>query len=111
MIRFLSLVGRATIVIAAALIIVGFAIAGYVNSDLRPYLFAYGFERQLGALVGLAIGIIVAGIIFGPLATLYDIRDNVRRLVKFGEGELAPGRRAGSMRTEPAPARREPRLS
>ena len=111
MIRFLSLIGRATIVIAAVLIIVGFVAAGYMNADSRPELLEYRFARELGALFGLMVGIIAAGVILGPLATLYDIRDNVRRLVKFGEGELAPGQRAGSMRTEPAPVRREPRLS
>jgi hypothetical protein len=74
MIRFLSLVGRTSIMFAATLIALGFAIAAYVDSDLHPYLVAYGFERQLGALLGLAVGIMVAGIILGPLAALYDIR-------------------------------------
>jgi hypothetical protein len=111
MIRFLSLVGRATIMIAAALVIVGFVIAGYVGSNLHPYLVAYGFERQLGALVGLAVGVMVAGIIFGPLATLYDIRDNVRRLVQFGDGGSVPIQRGGGNRAGPASVRREPRLS
>jgi hypothetical protein len=111
MIRLLSLVGRASIVVAAALITVGFVITGFVDSDLHPYLVAYGFERQLGALVGLAVGIIVVGIIFGPLATLYDIRDNLRRLVKLENGGIVPSQRGRSDRTGPASVRREPRLS
>jgi hypothetical protein len=111
MIRLLSLVGRATIMIAATLIIAGFVIAGYLDSDLHPYLVAYGFERQLGALLGLVVGVMVAGIIFGPLATLYDIRDNVRRLVKFGDSGFGPIQRSGGDRAGPASVRREPRLS
>jgi H+/gluconate symporter-like permease len=111
MIRLLSLVGRATIVIAAALIIAGFVITGYVDPDLHPYLVAYGFERQLGALAGLAVGIIVVGIIFGPLATLYDIRDNMRRLVKLGDGRLVPGQPGRGDRPGPPSVRREPRLT
>jgi hypothetical protein len=49
-------------VIAAAFIIVASAITGYVDADLHPYLSAYGFERQLGALVGLALGVMAAGV-------------------------------------------------
>ncbi len=111
MIRLLSLVGRTTIVIAAAFIIVASAMTGYVDADLHPYLSAYGFERQLGALVGLALGVMAAGVVFGPLATLYDIRDNVRRLAKIDESGPARGERGGGARPGPASVRREPRLN
>ena len=89
MIRLLSAVGRATIVIAAVFIIVGSTVAGYVDADTRPYLFGFRFAREYGALIGLVAGIVAAGIVLGPLATLYDIRDNMRRLAKGGEGEAA----------------------
>lgn len=85
MIKLLSAVGRATIVIAAVLIILGSTAAGYVDADARPYLFGFRFAREAGALIGLAIGIVAAGVVFGPLATLYDMRDSLRHLAREKE--------------------------
>jgi hypothetical protein len=80
MIRLLSAVGRATIVIAAGVIIAGGAIGGYVGSEARPELFFTIYGRWLGALIGFALGVVSAGVLLGPLATLYDIRDSLRRM-------------------------------
>jgi hypothetical protein len=45
------------------------------------------------------------------LATLYDIRDNMRRLVKLGDGRLVPGQPGRGDRPGPPSVRREPRLT
>ncbi len=110
MIRFLSVMGRATIVIAAALIIIGFVVASYFDAGIRAELSAFSFGRELGALIGLVLGTIAAGIIFGPLATLYDIRDNLRRLVQIGESEFGPQPPKATDPLGPPTTRREPRL-
>jgi hypothetical protein len=111
MIRLLSLIGRATIVIAAIVIIVAFAVAGYQAPEMHPYLADYGFGRPVGAVVGFAIGLVTAGIVFGPLATLYDIRDNLRLLAKANEDASARPDRSASGRDGPPTVRREPRLT
>jgi hypothetical protein len=110
MIRFLSVMGRATIVIAAALIIIGFVVASYFDTGIRSELSAFSFGRELGALAGLVLGTIAAGVIFGPLATLYDIGDSLRRLVQIGESEFGPEPSKAADRLGPPTTRREPRL-
>jgi len=85
MIRLLSAIGRATVVLAALLTIVGFAIGGYGMGTGQYYGgfapgVAQGTGGVVGAVVGVIVGIIVAGAVFGPIATLYDIRDNIRRM-------------------------------
>jgi hypothetical protein len=85
MIKLLSAVGRATITLAALLTIVGFTVGGYgmgtgqYNGGFAPGV-AQGNGGVVGAVVGVIVGIIVAGAVFGPIATLYDIRDNIRRM-------------------------------
>jgi hypothetical protein len=85
MIRLLSAVGRATVIVVAVLTIVGFAIGGYgMGTGEYHGSFAsavpQGAGGVVGAVVGAIVGIIVAGAVFGPIATLYDIRDNIRRM-------------------------------
>jgi hypothetical protein len=80
MIRLLSAVGRATIIIAAMVMIVGAAVGGYVGAETHPELYFTSYGRWLGALIGLVLGVASAGVVFGPLATLYDIRDSLRRM-------------------------------
>jgi hypothetical protein len=85
MIRLLSAVGRATVSVVAVLTIVGFGLGGYgmatggYYADFAPEA-ARGAGGVVGAVVGVIVGIIVAGAVFGPIATLYDIRDNIRRM-------------------------------
>jgi MFS family permease len=85
MIKLLSAIGRATIILAALLTIVGFAVSGYglatsgYYGDFAPEA-ARGAGGTWGAVLGGVVGIIVAGAVFGPIATLYDIRDNIRRM-------------------------------
>jgi hypothetical protein len=116
-IKLLSGVGRAVIVVAAALTIIGFTVAGY-NVGRPNEFIAYGSYRQSGgaitllelvfSVLGCGIGIIVAGAVFGAIATLYEIRDSLRL--------LAGPNRDNSRRDETAerrlatPIRREPRI-
>ena len=109
MIKLLSAVGRATIVIAAVVIIVGGAVGGYMGSESRPELFFTIYGRWLGALVGLVLGVISAGIVLGPLATLYDIRDSLRRMADPDEPGSAPSRKLRDL-VGPISRRQEPRL-
>lgn len=109
MIRLLSAVGRATIVIAAAVIIVAGAVGGYVGSETRPELFFTSYGRWLGALLGLVLGVVAAGVVFGPLATLYDIRDSLRRMADPDEPGDTPRRKLRDL-VGPLSRRQEPRL-
>ena len=110
MIRILSSIGRATIVVAALLMIVGSAVAGYVDAGRQYGLGALGYGPGLGALIGLVLGTIAAGVILGPLATLYDIRDGVRHLVALADDEYAAEAPKAPDRQGPLTTRREPRL-
>src|SRR5512146_677060 len=110
MIRLLSAVGRATIVIAAAVMIVGGAIGGYVSAETRPELFFTTYGRWLGALIGLALGVVSAGVVFGPLATLYDMRDSLRRMADSDQPTYPPRRKAREDIAGPVSTRQEPRL-
>lgn len=110
MIRILSSIGRATIVVAALLMIVGSAVAGYVDAGRQDGLAAFGYGPAVGALIGLVLGIIGAGVFLGPLATLYDIRDGVRHLVEVAEEGHAPAAPKAPDRQGPVTTRREPRL-
>jgi uncharacterized protein YqgC (DUF456 family) len=83
MIKLLSSIGRATIIVAALLTIVVFAVGGYAMGTGQYGAFASGGAQGAGgwgAVLGGILGIIVAGAVFGPIATLYDIRDNIRRM-------------------------------
>ena len=109
MIRLLSAVGRATIVIAAAVIIVGGAVGGYMGAETRPELYFTSYGRWLAALVGLVLGVVSAGVVLGPLATLYDIRDSLRRMAHPDEPEPAPRRKLPDL-AGPITRRQEPKL-
>lgn len=109
MIRLLSAVGRATIVIVAAVIIVGGAIGGYIGSEAHPELLFTSYGRWLGALLGLVLGVVSAGVVFGPLATLYDMRDSLRRMADSDQPAYAPRRKAREDFAGPVSTRREPR--
>lgn len=110
MIRILSLIGRATLVVAAILMILGSAAAGYLDAAREYGIAALGHGPAIGALIGLVLGTIAAGVILGPLATLYDIRDGVRHLVQLAEDEYGPGAPKAPDRQGPLTTRREPRL-
>lgn len=110
MIRILSSIGRATIVVAALLMIVGSTAAGYFNAAKEYGIAALGYGPALGALIGLVVGTIAAGVVLGPLATLYDIRDGVRHLVELADGEMVPEAPQAPDRHGPVTTRREPRL-
>jgi len=110
MIKLLSAVGRATIVIAAVVIIVAGAVGGYLGTETRPELFFTSYGRWLGGLMGLALGVVSAGVVFGPLATLYDIRDSLRRLANPEEPGHTPKRGSRDDLAGPVTTRQEPRF-
>jgi TRAP-type C4-dicarboxylate transport system permease small subunit len=84
MIRFLSGIGRAIVVLAALFTIVLCAIGGYgwAHGYYAGYAPTPGVGVAAGTVLGAVAGIVVAGIVFGPIATLYDIRDNIRRMAR-----------------------------
>jgi hypothetical protein len=84
MIRFLSGIGRAMVVLGALVTIVFCAIAGYgwAHGYYTAYTPTPGLGVAAGTALGAAAGIVAAGIVFGPIATLYDIRDNIRRMAR-----------------------------
>lgn len=79
MIRFLSALGRAAVVVGAVLTIAAGAVGGWgwATSD---GMISDPARGAVGAALGAVAGIVSAGVVFGPLATLYDIRDNIRRM-------------------------------
>jgi hypothetical protein len=96
MIRFLSDLGRLSVVVAALLTIVAGTVCGYLL--VRSSEYASGIitirggiitpAEIVGGIVGMVIGVVAAGVLLGAIATLYDIRDNVRRLVRVDDGAL-----------------------
>ncbi len=89
MIRMLSDLGRAMVVASAVLIVAIATVAGYYCA--RPIEFVSNADTELFfSLLGLGFGVIVAGAILGPMATLYDIRDNLRRLIATGSDDQLP---------------------
>ena len=110
MIRILSAIGRATLVVAALLMIAGSAAAGYFDAGKEYGIAAVGSGPALGALIGRVLGTIAAGGILGPLATLYDIRDSVRRMLELADEEYAPEPPKAADRLGPPTTRREPRM-
>lgn len=112
MIKLLSDMGR-TLLVAAALLVIGLAtIVGYFAARVwEEQMYGVDFPIRGGVItsrevaysvVSCGIGIILAGAIFGALATLYDIRDSLRLLVRMQVDQQSPTVRAS--------ARREPRL-
>jgi len=109
--KLLSALGRATIAAAAAVIVAGFVIGGYMAPVTHPGAADYKIGQELGAAIGFVVGLIAAGMVLGPVATLYDIRDQLRRLVERESGGPMPARQAAGELSGPASVRREPRLN
>lgn len=111
MIRMLSNIGRSLVALAALVIIGANTIGGYlVAVGLQSYsgdLSALSEPGQpipmtpldvTGALCGFVIGLFMAGLLLGLVATVYDMRDSLRTIA----ASLAPGSNGG--------ARREPQV-
>ena len=90
MIKLLSDIGRAVIVVAAVMTVLGSTISGYLIARTQES-FVYGNftishggqitpRELLYSLLGGGIGLVVAGAVFGAIATLYDIRDSLHLL-------------------------------
>jgi hypothetical protein len=121
MIKLLSNIGRSTVVFAAFATVVGCAIWGYTLAEGYDLLhngvvgFAGLGRITLTELVGLVagglLGILVAGAVFGAIATLYDIRDNIRMVVARKGGRLNLDWEDDDRRSSAADGRREPYIS
>jgi hypothetical protein len=117
MISLLSAIGRVVIVIAAVLVIIGCVIGGYLFARYQELAFYGDFTIGAGGLItpreflysllGGGIGFVVSGTVFGAIATLYDIRDNVRLIAERRSGPLHGDRVDPAATTR---VRREPRV-
>lgn len=116
MIGLLSAIGRVVIVVAAALTIISGIIAGYLSARTQEFASFGNFSISgngqitpleiLYSLLGAAIGFVVAGAVFGAIATLYEIRDNLWLVASQSRSnllleELADQRVAPRIRREP----------
>ena len=118
MIEMLSAIGRVVIVVAAALMVIGSMMGGYMIAQAQEsvsygnFLISGGGQitplEFLYLAIGGGIGLIVAGAVFGAIATLYDIRDSLRLLTRLNRG-IPPSDGPGD---QPVPThlRREPRI-
>jgi hypothetical protein len=75
MFRWLSNIGRFFVVLTAVVMVPGATVYGTVLGGL-----AHGSN---GAVIGGLVGFLVAGAVFGTLATLYDICDSLRALAFY----------------------------
>ena len=90
MIRMLSDMGRVLVVVGAFLTIASFTVGGYFFARAAEATMYGTFSISGGgqitpleisySLAGLGVGFVVAGAVFGAIATLYDIRDIMRQL-------------------------------
>jgi hypothetical protein len=91
MITWLANIGRSMLILSAFLIIVGctgFGIyCGYFYTAISDFTAPPQPMELVGAGLGFLLGIVLAGVYCCPLATLYDIADNVRKLVPPEERE------------------------
>jgi hypothetical protein len=121
MIRLLSDIGRAAVVLAAILTIVGCAMWGYTLAEgfelLRNGNVGFAGSGRItvsevaGIVIGGAAGMIIAGAVFGAIATLYDIRDNIRMILLLKGGRSAADRVDDDRGSLVTGRRREPRIS
>jgi hypothetical protein len=114
MIGLLSAIGRAIVVTAAVLTVIGFSIGGFLTARTQEaVLYGGSFAISGGGrttpfelfclVIGCGIGFLVAGTVFGAIATLYDIRDSLRQLIELSSNaSVPPSARVGG--------RREPRM-
>jgi uncharacterized membrane protein len=91
MIRLLSAIGRIVIVLAAVLWVIALVVMGAFEIGTHsPTPDGYVVGGIIGGIVGAIFGLISAGVVFGAIATLYDIRDNLRLLVKQDRNTPGP---------------------
>ncbi len=87
---FLSKLGRVLIGIGAVLLVLGGLVKGASLGAFLPMMMGGGMMPPsagesavggvIGALIGAALGVLGAGIVFGPLATLYRINDTLAEI-------------------------------
>lgn len=114
MIRMLSNIGRTVVALAAVAIIGVNTLGGYVVA-VGTQMYADGslglsmpgqslpftsFDL-FGALCGFVVGLFMAGLLLGLVATIYDMRDSLRALASTVNSDVTGG----------SSVRREPRLS
>jgi hypothetical protein len=96
MIRAISDIGRALVIVSALLTVIGGVAVGYAIARSQEYAAFGSFEISGGgkltplelfySLMGLGIGFVVAGAVFGAIATLYEIRDSLNSLAEENSG-------------------------
>ena len=92
MIRLLSAIGRIVIVWGAVLWVVACVAAGAVGVGTQSQApDGHIVGGIVGGIIGAIVGLISAGVIFGSIATLYDIRDSLRLLVEQGRTSTRSG--------------------
>jgi ABC-type branched-subunit amino acid transport system permease subunit len=77
MLRFIAATGKEMLSFAFGLTVIAGAVAGgYFGYTMT------GEEATMIALAGIGafIGILIGGVLYGPLAALFEINDNLRRL-------------------------------
>lgn len=112
MIEMLSAIGRGVIVVAATLTVIGSMVGGYTVARAQESV-SYGHFLISGGgqitpleflylVLGGGIGLVIAGAVFGAIATLYDIRDSLRLLTRLNGGNPpSDGSGARTVRREP----------
>ena len=84
--KFLVDISKGMVIIAALLIVLICGAWGYYGIGTNPYLYGLtGIEnpQPYGFFIGIFVGILIAGSIFGPIAALYQIRDILSRQEKL----------------------------
>jgi hypothetical protein len=113
MIRALSTIGHYAIVVATVIFVLGGALGGYgtaLMNEPNPYLYTSLTAREaVYAAIGAFLGLIIAGVVLGIAATLYDIRDSLRLLVAAFVSSVANGN--DGYTTVVNHQRREPRIN
>jgi len=117
MIRILSAIGGIAVAIAAVLLIIAGVALGY--NLARTYEATYSSQlaisgarwippqEWLGMLLGGLAGLLVAGVILGTMATLYEIRDSLHDI---RDGMRLGARMDADTRHAAARTRMEPRI-
>jgi hypothetical protein len=98
MIRLLSEIGRALLIVSAVATVLAGVVLGYFLARSTEATASGAFQISdiarftpdeiFGCIFGGAAGLLVAGSIFGIIATFYDLNDNIKRLIDLAGGQL-----------------------
>lgn len=102
MIEWLVSWGRAFVIFGAlAMIVTGVVIGWYLGAMLDRYAWnMITAPRIIGSIVGFLFGSGIAGTVFGVVAAIFDIQENIRAIARAGG--------SGENLSAYVPSRREP---